>query len=63
VSPGGHLPSISPTLAWVICGGESGRGGRECKPEWVRPVRDLCVERDVPFFFKQSDMGEQPDPA
>jgi protein gp37 len=23
------------------------------KPEWVRPIRDACVARGVPFFFKQ----------
>lgn len=38
---------------WVIVGGESGPGAREAKPEWIREIRDRCLELDVPFFFKQ----------
>jgi protein gp37 len=37
----------------VIVGGESGRGARPMHPEWVRDIRDQCVEQGVPFFFKQ----------
>lgn len=40
-------------LDWVICGGESGPGARPIKPEWVRQIRDQCVEAGVPFHFKQ----------
>ncbi len=40
-------------LDWVIVGGESGPGARPMKAEWVRAVRDKCVEAGVPFFFKQ----------
>ena len=40
-------------LAWVIVGGESGPGARPMRVEWVRPIRDHCVRRGVPFFFKQ----------
>jgi protein gp37 len=40
-------------IDWVIVGGESGPGARAMKPEWVRPIRDACVARGVPFFFKQ----------
>lgn len=40
-------------IHWVIVGGESGRGFRPMKPEWARAVRDICVKRGVPFFFKQ----------
>lgn len=40
-------------IDWVIVGGESGPKAREMKPEWVEQIRDRCVERDVPFFFKQ----------
>jgi len=39
--------------AWVICGGESGPGFRAPDPAWVRHLRDQCVERSIPFFFKQ----------
>ena len=38
---------------WVIVGGESGPGARPMKPDWVRQIRDRCVARGVPFFFKQ----------
>jgi len=47
--PGLDLDGID----WVIAGGESGHHARPCNPDWVRAVRDLCVERGVPFFFKQ----------
>lgn len=40
-------------LDWVICGGESGPGARPMHPDWVRSLRDECVEAEVPFFFKQ----------
>lgn len=38
---------------WVIVGGESGPKHRPISPEWVRSLRDQCVEAGVPFFFKQ----------
>lgn len=40
-------------IDWVIVGGESGPGARPMKVEWVREIRDRCIERGVPFFFKQ----------
>jgi len=40
-------------IHWVIAGGESGPGARSMSPSWVRGLRDICVEQDVPFFFKQ----------
>ena len=40
-------------IDWVIVGGESGPRARPMKPEWVRSVRDQCVDAGVPFFFKQ----------
>lgn len=40
-------------IHWVIVGGESGPGARVMKIEWVREVRDQCIEQGVPFFFKQ----------
>jgi protein gp37 len=50
----GPLPQIPLSgIHWVIVGGESGPGAREMKREWVREIRDLCLERRVPFFFKQ----------
>ncbi len=43
----------SERLSWVIVGGESGPGARMMNPEWVRFLRDQCLEAGVPFFFKQ----------
>jgi protein gp37 len=40
-------------IDWVIVGGESGPGARSMKEDWVRDIRDQCLEADVPFFFKQ----------
>ena len=40
-------------LDWVIVGGESGPGARQCDPQWVRSIRDQCLNAYVPFFFKQ----------
>lgn len=40
-------------LDWVIAGGESGPGCRPMETDWVRTLRDDCVNAEVPFFFKQ----------
>lgn len=40
-------------INWVIVGGESGRGARPMKREWVVSIREQCRESHVPFFFKQ----------
>ncbi len=47
--PGMDLAGID----WVIVGGESGPGARPMEPDWVREIRDHCVNCGVPFFFKQ----------
>ena len=50
----GPLPDLDLSgVDWVITGGESGPGARPMDPDWVREIRDNCVSRDVPFFFKQ----------
>jgi protein gp37 len=51
LSPISQLPLRD--IAWVIVGGESGPGARPLKPEWVRTIRDQCLDRGVSFFFKQ----------
>lgn len=40
-------------IHWVIVGGESGPRARPMRKEWVRSIRDQCVDARVPFFFKQ----------
>lgn len=52
-----------PSLGWVIVGGESGKDFRPMKEEWATHLRDQCVSRDVPFFFKQwSGLHPKKDP-
>lgn len=43
----------SPSLHWVICGGESGPNARPMHPAWARSLRDQCAAAGVPFHFKQ----------
>jgi protein gp37 len=40
-------------IDWVIVGGESGPHFREISKEWVVEIRDQCLQKDIPFFFKQ----------
>jgi len=40
-------------IDWVILGCESGPGARPIKIEWVREIRDQCIEKKIPFFLKQ----------
>lgn len=40
-------------LQWVICGGESGLQARLMRVDWARTLRDQCLAKGVPFFFKQ----------
>lgn len=50
----GPLPSLDlEDIGWVIVGGESGSRARTMHPDWVRDIRDRCVDAGVPFFFKQ----------
>jgi protein gp37 len=50
----GPLPGLNlDGIDWVIVGGESGPRARQMEQEWVCSIRNACVERGVPFFFKQ----------
>jgi protein gp37 len=40
-------------IHWVITGGESGAGHRPISADWVRAIRDQCLESGVAFFHKQ----------
>jgi protein gp37 len=40
-------------IGWVIVGGESGSTPRPIRAEWVRSLREQCLDAGVPFFFKQ----------
>ena len=39
-------------IHWVLLGGESGPRARPMNIEWVRVVRDQCIESAVAFNFK-----------
>ncbi len=50
----GPLPGLDlRAIHWVIVGGESGPGHRVIRPEWVRDIRDQCLQVEVAFFLKQ----------
>ncbi|MBF0138502.1 MAG: phage Gp37/Gp68 family protein [Magnetococcales bacterium] len=40
-------------ISWVIVGGESGPGARPMQADWATSIRDQCLARNIPFFFKQ----------
>lgn len=59
-----HEPALGPitypadflargSRAWIVTGGESGKGARPMHPDWARWDRDQAVGAGVPFFFKQ----------
>lgn len=47
------LPSLH-GINWVIVGGESGPGARDCREEWIIPISEKCRRDRVPYFFKQT---------
>ncbi|MGE3067238.1 MAG: DUF5131 family protein [Hyphomicrobiaceae bacterium] len=50
----GPLDNLDLTgIDWAIAGGESGPGARPMPAEWVRSIRDQCIDADVAFHFKQ----------
>ena len=38
----------------VLVGGESGQNARVCDYDWVKDIQRQCIEKDVPFYFKQT---------
>lgn len=40
-------------IDWVIAGGETGPGARECQEPWIRSIYEQCQAARIPFFFKQ----------
>lgn len=53
VTPDDFIQTYNFGLAWVIVGGESGRGARIMREDWALSLRDQCVNADVAFHFKQ----------
>jgi protein gp37 len=48
-----HMLGEEPDLAWVIVGGESGRGFRDMREEWAESLQRQCADAGVAFFMKQ----------
>lgn len=42
-------------LDWVVLGGETGPGARQCRAEWALSVRDQCLAAGIPLWLKQID--------
>lgn len=40
-------------IHWLIAGGESGPRARPVETQWLRELRDQCMESGTAFFFKQ----------
>ena len=45
---------LTDEIRQVTVGGESGGYARPCRFEWVLDIRRQCMERNVPFYFKQT---------
>jgi protein gp37 len=56
--PGRDRGKSLDNIQWVIVGGESGPGARDCDVEWVRSVVRQCADAGVPVFVKQ--LGKAP---
>lgn len=54
-------------LDWVIVGGESGKNSRITHIDWIRNIRRLCSQGNIPFFYKQHgdwcEFSQLPDGA
>ena len=44
---------------WIVIGAESGPNARPCKLDWIRQIRDVALEWEIPFFFKQDNDGTE----
>ena len=47
-------PYIGSWTEQVVVGGESGNEARVCDFDWVMEIRQLCVENNISFWFKQT---------
>lgn len=45
----------SEAIDWLIVGCESGSNRRNCDINWIRSVKDQCVEAGVSVFIKQAE--------
>lgn len=45
---------LSHNIELVVAGGESGYNSRVCNFDWIKNLREQCVNHSVPFHFKQT---------
>jgi protein gp37 len=55
IKNGSYLASM---IDWVIIGGESGSGARQCNIEWIESMLWQCKSSNIPAFIKQ--LGSNP---
>ncbi len=51
----------SPTIGWVVVGGESGPDARPMNISWAVDIRNQCLDAGTPFFMKQGSQANWPD--
>lgn len=47
-------PWLDESIEQLVAGGESGSEARICDYDWILHLRSQCVERNIPFYFKQT---------
>ena len=47
-------PYIGSWVKQIVVGGESGREARVCDFNWIKEIRNLCVQHNISFWFKQT---------
>lgn len=47
-----HEEFINSPIKWVIVGGQNGNNSLPLNPDWVRDIKNICEEINIPFFFK-----------
>lgn len=45
---------LDDSIEQVTAGGESGNEARICDYTWISNIRMQCIEKDIPFYFKQT---------
>lgn len=47
-------PWLSASIEAVTVGGESGSNARICNYDWILDIRRQCIQKSIPFHFKQT---------
>lgn len=59
----GPIPDLNlKGISWLIAGAESGHGARQMNEDWVRGLRDKCLESGIAFFYKQNAVRGKKQP-